>query len=709
MSKTGLPIYSNNETNNLYKKIYGVNDKITPLVDESLIENKLEEYNSSGIVSSLTTYVGRKLGVISQHDTQLYLQDNIKKHNQYLLSDSENILEKIETNVYPINIEEFAELDNKSLEFKQNICFRKAEYKLLSILLLFLDKFSLSNDQITFEKNIKKINDLKIEQSLKDKQIKELYDKKQSQDKLVIKTKKIYNKDSNPLKIDWEKINKIEVGGLIIMDPKPSSSTKIDSKKRDMIKLYKIIYIGLSPNLERREIIVVRHILFPKYYIVFTGLIHGVTKKPILNKINKDLGGTIWHYGHMSIDMLGFGNQVREVNIQCNDEIHEISVHIWMWEMAQRHTPTAIQKIEEDYVEWWKVNIDDSVTDVNDIAENYCKNEEEIYCNTNQNKKNSFFYNYCIPKESSHCCDNVNPQGCMRLIDSHRTENNLTNKIKKLAKIYYGDAIDNFDSFRHGRPDISIIGCSLGCGVGQLSILVLIDYFSKKNQKMFNIDATFFSGIKSTCLKSFDIMRRYDNIIPINFVNSKLEFITEPTGLYMHILKDSSESMTLYKIKQECERITKKKFHITDIYNFIPAISIDPFARFNFLGHKRDMSTLIAEAIDGSVIDYFDHIPVTYMYFGCKNTIYKDIGVYNGKICPIYKNRKDDGSIDNGDISQKIIKFKNYFSRQQYDIDLFITYYNAELGIKLHDLNLAKDAMESFYEMNKCDNITYEY
>lgn len=709
MSKTGLPIYLNDETNSLYKKIYGVNDKNTPLVDESLIENKLEKYNSSGIKSSIATFIGKKLGIISEHDKQLYLQDTIKKHNEYLLSDSENVLEKIQTNVYPINIDEFTELDNKSLEFKQNICFRKSEYKLLSILLLFLDKFSLSNDQTTLEKNIKKINDLKIEQSLKEKQIKELYDKKQIQDELIIKTKKIYNKESNPLKIDWEKINKIEVGGLIIMDPKPSFSTKVDSKKRDMIKLYKIIHIGFSPSLERREIIVVRHILFPKYYIVFTGLFKGPTKNRYLNMINKELGGKIWHYGHMSIDMLGFFNQVREVNIQCNSEIHEVNVHIWMWEMAQRHTTLAIQKIEEDYLEWWKINIENSVSDLNDIVKNYCKNEEEIYCNTNQNKKNSFFYNYCIPKESSHCCDSNSPTVCMRPLNSHRTQNKLTNKIKKLAKIYYDDAVDNFESFRHGRPDISILGCSLGCGVGQLSILVLIDYFSKKNLKMFNIDATFFSGIKSTCLKSFEIMQKYDNIVPINFVNSKLEFITEPTGLYMNILKESSKPITLYNVKKECERITKRKFHLTDIYNFIPAISIDPFARFNFLGHKNDMSTKIAELIDGSDIDYFDHIPITYMYFGCKNTIYKDIGIYNGKIYPIYKNRKDDGNIDNSDISQKIIKFKNYFRRQEYDIDLFITAYNAELGVRLHDLSLAKDAMESFYEMNKCNNITYEY
>ena len=112
MSKTGLPIYLNDETNSLYKKIYGVNDKITPLVDESLIENKLEKYNSSGIKSSIATFIGKKLGIISEHDKQLYLQDTIKKHNEYLLSDSENVLEKMNTEIKK-NIDKCVQLDTQ--------------------------------------------------------------------------------------------------------------------------------------------------------------------------------------------------------------------------------------------------------------------------------------------------------------------------------------------------------------------------------------------------------------------------------------------------------------------------------------------------------------------------------------------------------------------------------------------------------------------
>lgn len=141
-----------------------------------------------------------------------------------------------------------------------------------------------------------------------------------------------------------------------------------------------------------------------------------------------------------------------------------------------------------------------------------------------------------------------------------------------------------------------------------------------------------------------------------------------------------------------------QKFHITDIYNFIPAVNVDPFTRMNCIGHK-----LFSDK------DYFDHMPFTYIYFGCTNTIYKDIGVHKGRLCPIYKNRQDDSSIDNKDISEKIFRIKNYDERNNYDYTFNIFKKNLQLGIRLHPHNNAKDAMEAIYEINTCTKNTFEY
>jgi hypothetical protein len=629
--------YNDKTTTTLYNKIYGTTDKNKQIFD-------------------ITT--------LSQHINLEIKKTDIEQHNSDLiLKDLPDLIEDyVDVDSQPISIDKFVEINQSLNEFKQNICFKKSEYKLLSVLLRFMDEPTIvdkSGMNIDIVKNI--------------------YSPKEGID----------------LNINWDKLNKIEVGGLLFMNPKPSKSDD-DITKQDMIKLYKIIYIGKSPIMGRTECIVVRHILFPKYYIAFTGLFRGPTR---FNFFDYELGGRIWHNGNMLKNMLGFFNQVREVSIQCNDEIHEINVHIWMWEMAERHTRLAIEKIQIDFVEWWKKHIDDSVSSLEDINQNYCENTEDIYCNTNQNKKHTYFYNDCIDKTARHCCDSEKPQVCMELLPA-RVTNKLAKKIQEIGKKYYGNSFDNFESSRHGRPDISVTGCSLGGGTGTLSILVLIDYFSRKNQKIFNIDGTFFSGVKSTCLESFEIMRTYDNITPVNFVNSKLEFITEPTELYHKIsldLMDIKKNITFDNVFEECMNINQK-FHITDIYNFIPAVNIDPFTRMNYIGHKMFSDK-----------DYFDHMPFTYIYFGCTNTIYKDIGVHKGKLCPIYKNRKDDSSIDNKDISKKIFRIKNYNERNNYDYTFNIFKKNLQLGIRLHPHNNAKDAMEAIYEINTCTKNTFEY
>ena len=633
--------YNDKISNTLYNKIYGTTDKSKQIFDTTTLSQSVN---------------------FSIEET------DIKRHNDdIILKDISDVIEEnVGAESQPISIDKFVEINQKSEEFKRNICFKKSEYKLLSVLLRFMD-----------ESRIVDKSGINIEI------VKNIYSPK---------------KKNIDLDIDWDKLNKIEVGGILLMNPKPSTSTD-DITKQDMIKLYKIIYLGKSPLMGRTECIVVRHILFPKYYIAFTGLFRGPTR---FNLFDYELGGRIWHNGNMLKNMLGFSNQVREVSIQCNDEVHEISVHIWMWEMAQRHTTLAIQQIEIDFAEWWKKHINNNIHDIEEINENsnYCGFDDEMYCNTNQNKKNTHFYNSCIPVEAKECCDNVKPIQCMNLKNLHRTQNELAIAIKRIGNIYYGESSDNFQSYRHGRPDISVIGCSLGGGTGTLSILVLIDYFSRKQQKIFNIEGTFFSGVKSTCLKSFEIMQIYDNITPVNFVNSKLEFITEPTELYNKVLIDLVEKkkdITFSEVLEQCMNLNQK-FHITDIYNFIPAVNVDPFTRMNFIGHK-----LFSDR------DYFDHIPFTYIYFGCQNTIYKDIGVHNGKLCPIYKNKKHDGKIDNKDISEKIFRIKEYAQRNQYDYTFKIFHKNFNLGIRLHPHNNAKDAMEAIYEMNTCTKNTFEY
>ena len=52
--------------------------------------------------------------------------------------------------------------------------------------------------------------------------------------------------NKHTLDIDWTKLDKIEEGGLLFLNPKPSKSTL--EERGNIIKLYKIIYIGKSPH-----------------------------------------------------------------------------------------------------------------------------------------------------------------------------------------------------------------------------------------------------------------------------------------------------------------------------------------------------------------------------------------------------------------------------------------------------------------------------
>lgn len=662
------PEFKFDGSNQFYKKMYGIN-RTKDIIDKTQIEHH-EKLN------------------LSMYDEQV--SNYIDTHNKYVIpeldiSPNMTTIEKIrieeKIHITPINIESFIELDRNSKEFKNNICLIKFEFKLMLILLKNLNSDNIAKRFLFFQSPRMIIDESKIDNDLKE--AKELY------------------KD---LSLDWSKLGLIDKDGLILATPNKSNQVKTETENINLPQLYKIIYVGFSPKTKRKEIIVIRHILFPKYYISFTAL----QPETIFDK-NKfiNFGNPLsipWWIYHAPMDILGIVSQNVNVNIQCDKKIESINVHYWMWNVAQKHTVDAIKIIEQDFIDWWKKNIDDTVYNLEDISQNYCQNTEHSYCNTNQNKKHTYFYNECIDKTAEDCCDSPMPQICMELLPPKVT-NKLAKKVIEIGKKYYGNSFDNFESVRHGRPDISIIGNSLGGGIGTLSILVLIDYFSKKNQKIFNIEATFFTSIKSTSKKSFELMKNYDNIIPVHIVNSKLEFMVEPTDNYIKVLehlkragiKDKPSSS---QINQYYAEIFKKNItHSTDLFNFIPGINIDILTLYNPGGNTN-----------------FDDIPFTYYYLGFENTIYKDIGVYNEKICPVYKKILEDGNYDKGDVSEKILKFASFEERHKYIpstfqiiTPLFRDKQKWDFMWELHVPSLYSTSINSIYNNNECDKHRYDY
>ena len=623
--------------------------------------NGMTEHNNKIINSKVINEYQQEL--ITNYDIVNYRA----LHDKYVLpevtiNDEKIKIEEFTNNKHtvPVSIEKFIEIDRSSIEFKNNVCVRKLEYKLMLILTKYLN-FDLTN-------------------------------KKGADD--IEKAKKIYTKKSLELniEIDWSKLNKFEIGGLIIVNPAPSKLSQDTQAKSNMIQLYKIIFIGYSPIVGRSECIVIRHILFPKYYMSYTTFF---TQK---QHVWYDFKGYAWSGYHLLNDMST--NQNINVDIVCNTKTITTNVHTWFWDIAERHTLDAIQIIENDFIEWWKQQIDPDAT-MENIYENYCisddsDHQKKIYCKNNENKKNTFFYNSCIPDKASSCCDSDNPTKCLKDYGANHNLNKLAKRIIEIGKKVYNVSNDNFKSLRYGKPDISIIGTSLGGGIGTLSILVLIDYFSKKGKKIFNIDASFYNSIKSTTQQSFEIMKEYDNIIPLNMVNTKLEFMVEPNKKYMNILKNFTEISNKNKIpfdeiKALYLEIYKKEIrHITDIYNFIPGVSIDPYTRVNF-GND------------------FDEIPLTFYYFGHKNTIYKDIMVYNGKLCPEYKELLENGKINNNDISNKIFKYINNDERKKSSLtrtEFSKVYF---FGRELHNPFDNMPAMEKIYSSNDCHKNGYEY
>jgi hypothetical protein len=662
------PDFSYSDSNEFYRKMYGIN-RTKDIIDKSQIE---EQQNIN----------------LSMYDE--LLSKSIDTHNQYVIpeleisSDSTSTQKiMIEKNIHikPINIESFIELDRNSKEFKNNICLIKFEFKLMLILLKHLNSDNIAKRWLFFQSPQILIDESKIDNDLKE--AKELY------------------KD---LSLDWSKLGLIAKDGLILVTANKTNQVKTETTNINLPQLYKIIYVGYSPKTKRKEIIVIRHILFPKYYISFTAL----QPETLLQKTNINFSNPFsipWWIYHASMDILGIVRQNVNVDIRCDEKIENINVHYWMWNVAQKQTIDAIQHIERDFIEWWEKNIDDSVFNLEDINKNYCQNTEDIYCNTNQNKKHTHFYNECIDKSARHCCDSEKPLVCMELFPPKVT-NKLAQKIKEIGKKYYGNSFDNFESSRHGRPDISIIGNSLGGGIGTLSILVLIDYFSKKQQKIFNIEATFFTSIKSTSKKSFEIMKKYDNIIPVHIVNSKVEFMVEPTDDYYRVLEELKQNGITGKpsssqINEYYTKIFKKNItHSTDIFNFIPGINIDILTLYNPGGNTN-----------------FDDIPFTYYYFGFENTIYKDIGIYNNKICPVYKKLLENGECDNNDISEKILKFVSIEERNKYipsTRDILSPLYSRNMPKwkfmwELHVPSLYSTSIDSIYKNNQCDKHRYDY
>lgn len=659
--------FNDTQNNKLYNKIYGINSNQNKIFDDTSID----DFNKKLIRNYNETLIND----LNEHDDYV-LDDIVINGNKVNIEKFKNPSFLNHEYVKPIGIDKFIEVDRASTEFKNNICLRKLEFKLMLLLQKYLET---TNVEIFFKKNPDEVN-----------LAKELYN----------------NNSSHKLNVDWTKLGKLEVGGILFINPKPSQNVSTTKYKANILKLYKIIFIGVSPHVGRKECIVVRHILFPKYYIHFTGF-GGTSTEPVQNLMANKLG-IVWYLYHAAKDMSSMINHNKKVNIQCNDETITTQVHKWHWEQAERHTLNAIKTIESDFISWWHDEINSDVKTLEDITHDYCfEGSKKTYCNTNQNKKNTYFYNACIPVDTKHCCNAESVKLCLEPFPINtKSDNKLAKKIKSLGMIYFNKSNDNFKQFRHGRSDISILGTSMGGGVGTLSILVLIDYFSKKNLKIFNIDGSFYNAIKSTNDVSFDIMKKYDNIAPINLVNTKLEFIIKPNKKYhiaLDILKKNSQNPRFNDIQEKFNELHYGKInHITDMFNFIPGICIDPYTMTNF-------------------IDHASAIPFTYYYLGCVDSLYKDISAHNGKLCPQYKQLLGNDKIDNNDISNKIFKFANYSDRNIYDLTI-IEFTNLTvprvlefwklahtLGNKLHIPANTRNAMDKIYKDNECNEHGYEY
>jgi hypothetical protein len=287
-------------------------------------------------------------------------------------------------------------------------------------------------------------------------------------------------------------------------------------------------------KLESTGFLVVRDALFPKYYIIFAPLVPHISE--YLKKTARE-----WEGQHACniINNYSFKTKIHS-NIDNNTK-EEVIVDSNLWlDQVKRYMPEAYKSINADLIDWWNSNkllpSDHTVKNILDLENYNCKRNYD-FCKTNINKKNTYFYNSCIPESKMDCCRAKRSiKECVGLADDTMVESHFTKRIRNIFANKLHKVLPSSIEKKYGKPDIVFVGTSLGGGSGQLGILWLIDQLNKDKVSIYNIDGVFFNAIRSCNINAFQIMKKYNNIMPVHFINSRLDFYKKNKDFYVPFL-----------------------------------------------------------------------------------------------------------------------------------------------------------------------------
>ena len=118
------------QNNKLYNKIYGINSNQNKIFDDKSID----DFNKKLI----RNYDETLINDLNQHDDYV-LYDIVINGNKVNIEKFKNPSFLNHEHVKPIGIDKFIEIDRTSKEFKNNICLRKLEFKLMLLLQKYLE------------------------------------------------------------------------------------------------------------------------------------------------------------------------------------------------------------------------------------------------------------------------------------------------------------------------------------------------------------------------------------------------------------------------------------------------------------------------------------------------------------------------------------------------------------------------------------------
>ncbi len=286
----------------------------------------------------------------------------------------------------------------------------------------------------------------------------------------------------------------------------------------------------LDKKLESIAFLVVREVLFPNYYIIFMPLVPHLSD--ILNPLVRKQ-----YSAHMCnlINNFSFKTKIRLNPSSPLKEEVVVDSNLWL-DQTKRYMPAAYESINADFIDWWNTSAkyEHKATGLQNLEKHNC-GINRTFCKTPNSKKSTYLYNSCIHESKIDCCSKPDQAACMSVgMNNEITDSNLTKRIKSIAASHGIDLETLKNTF--GKPDITFVGTSLGGGSGQLGILWLIDRLNKDNISIYNIDGVFFNSIRSCNVKAFQIMKRYNNIMPVHFINSRLDFYKKNSNFYIPTL-----------------------------------------------------------------------------------------------------------------------------------------------------------------------------